>query len=110
MAGQYLKSCVVDRHRFNADPNPDTTPSFAHVGRSEKFFLLLFTAVPVCTVLFSRQRNRCHNFKIFFGSLIKIFWKKYSLASSHMAEMDKGPAPQALGSGSRSDSGSTTLA
>ncbi len=44
-------SCVVDRHRFDADPepeptfhfdadpDPDPTPSFTHVGKSDFFFL-----------------------------------------------------------------------
>jgi hypothetical protein len=44
----------VDRHQIGADPDrtfhfdgdPDSTPSFTHVGKPE-FFLLFFTAVPV---------------------------------------------------------------
>ncbi len=35
---------VVDRHRFEADPDPDLIQNFTHVGKSEKF-LLLFTAI-----------------------------------------------------------------
>jgi hypothetical protein len=49
----------VDRHSFDAypdptfyfdadpDSNPNTAPSFAHIGKSEKKSGLLFTAVPV---------------------------------------------------------------
>jgi hypothetical protein len=36
-----------DRHQNDADPHADLTPSFSHVGKSEKNVLLTFTAVPV---------------------------------------------------------------
>jgi hypothetical protein len=43
-------TCVVDRHRFDADPDPDRhhenyTPSFIHAGKYG-FFLLLVTDLP----------------------------------------------------------------
>jgi hypothetical protein len=61
--------CVVDRHRFDAgtdpecfpndaDTNADPFPSFKHVVKQGKLFLLLFTAMPVYNVFpFSSVAN-----------------------------------------------------
>jgi hypothetical protein len=48
--------------------------SFAHVGKSGFFKLVLFTAVPIY-VFFYLFRHIFHNFQ-YFGQYIEIFWKK----------------------------------
>jgi hypothetical protein len=56
-----LKSSVVDRHRFGADPDPDPTfhkdadpdpdPALSLIHAEKSDFLRLYTAMPVYIVL-----------------------------------------------------------
>jgi hypothetical protein len=76
----WRQSSVVDQHRFAANldkdpeqtfhfdavPDPKSEPKFfTHVGKSEKFLLLLFTTVPVHIVLYFSSGSRCQNFQYF---------------------------------------------
>jgi hypothetical protein len=61
--------CVVDQHRFDADPdptsrfdadpNPDPSLNLTHIGKSETS--IIFSS------FISRQSQRCQNFNVFFG-------------------------------------------
>ncbi len=80
--------------RFDAYADPDPSNSFTYLGKSE-IILLLFTAVPVFTLVYlSHQRQRSHNF-LYFEQYVENFWKKYNLAL-HLVEMNADPDPPKL--------------
>ncbi len=65
------QSCVVDRHRFDADPDrivvdPNPTPSFSLVGKSTNLILLVLTARQFTLFYLSLKRKRCiiFNFRL----------------------------------------------
>ncbi len=60
---QYHRN-VVDRHRFDVNPDLDPTPSFTHDGKSV-FFLLLITTILVSIVLSFSSAS--------FGQYLEIF-------------------------------------
>ncbi len=74
------KSSVVDRHRFDADPDqtfhfaadpdPDPTPSFTHIIKSEYIFFY-FNSQQYQFTLFhlTRQCHGCHPFQ-YFGDYV----------------------------------------
>ena len=80
-------SSVVERHRFDVGPDPDTTLSFAHAGKSD--FLLFLSQQCHFWYIFLylfRQRHRRHSFQ-YFGQYNQIFWLEYSSAL-HLVEID----------------------
>ncbi len=56
---------------FDADPDPDSTPSFANVGKSD-LFLLLFRQLLYFVFFISVIGGRI----IIIRTVSKIFWKK----------------------------------
>ncbi len=56
---------------FDADPDPDPTPGFTHVGKSKIFFL--FTAVPVYMVFSFLSASHVSNFQYFGLSTVLNF-------------------------------------
>jgi hypothetical protein len=73
------------------DIDPDSTPTFTHVEKSEKYFFYFY-----CTLFYlSHQRHRCHSFQ-YLGQYR--YWtfcgKKYSL-SLILVEIDMDPNQQA---------------
>jgi hypothetical protein len=97
-----LRSCVVDRHYINVDPDPDPifhfdadpdpTLSFTYVCRKIRpIFVDLFTAVLVYLVAScSSFSHRCQNFQ-YYGQCIEIFWKKQTRRLAlHFVEIDTG--------------------
>jgi hypothetical protein len=63
----------VDRHRFDADPDPYPTASYTQVGKSEFFKTFIYS---------SDSLHTCHNFQ-HLNSILKFFTKI-------IVEMDNG--------------------
>jgi hypothetical protein len=87
-----LVPIVVDRYRFDADPDPDTT---CHIDINRPNFLILYQVLRMCvksdffTVIHSSARIHCFIFlDSFIGVIIFNIWdsifkfsgKKYSFA------------------------------
>ncbi len=51
---------------FDAGPDPDTTLSFRHVGKSD-IFIYFYSQHQLTLFNLSLQRHRCHNFFQHFG-------------------------------------------
>ncbi len=92
---------VVDRHRFDADPD-QTFQFWCRSGSFPKFYFCWkirgknwLSAVSVYILFYySCQHQRCQNFQ-YFRQYTIIFWEKYSLAL-HLVEMDTDPDRQTL--------------
>ncbi len=81
-----------DRHCFDAIR---ILPQVLHILDLQKFFLLMFTAVPIYIVFyFSRQCHRCHNLiYCVFDSLLKFSEKVYDSLALLLVKMEMNPDP-----------------
>jgi hypothetical protein len=107
--------CCVDRHRFDADPDPDLhvdddpeqdpNPSFMYTELNSRVLKILrkrnnfhnfYSQQGQFTMIFlSHQWQKCHNFK-YFGRHIKILWKKlkrYKCMELIRHALDANPDP-----------------
>jgi hypothetical protein len=87
LAEGHQNTGVVDRRsfeidpdatvHFDADPDPDCTPGFTHVGKI-RFFSYFYSQQ--CQFYLSYQRYRCQNFQYFgLSTVLNFSREKYSL-------------------------------
>ncbi len=79
-----------DWHQNDADPQADATPSFTHVGQFFCAFSLSFASLQ--SFYLSHQCQRCRNLK-YLESVFKFFGKSRVHQIFHMPCIDTNPDP-----------------